>query len=173
MESSTFLGLKEGTDIQSLGIEDLKRLLSRMGHLLSNVEDFVTARVEQIIEQSSASGTAATEPSGTSVKQLMAAREAWERERETQVNQLQRDQELLAQAWQRLEAEERRLIGQRNERKVVAAKSVESTPAASPAVTAMEEKVDDRANTKNNELMMLQYQQLRREMQKHSQRGRR
>lgn len=173
MESATFLGLKEGTDIRSLGIDDLERLLSRMGQLLSNVEDFVTERVEQLVEQSTAMSPSVPEAAGASVKQLMAAREAWERERETQVSQLQHDQELLAEAWQRLEAEERRLIGQRNERKVVAARPVENTAALNAAVAASEEKTEDRANTKNNELMMLQYQQLRREMQRHSQRGRR
>ncbi len=82
-------------------------------------------------------------------------------------------QDLLAAAWQRLEAEERKLLSQRGERKPVTVRNPEIT-GSSPASGANGEVEVPKAAAANNEVMMLRSTNNSDvKMQKHTQRGRR
>jgi hypothetical protein len=101
-------------------------------------------------------------------------REQWELHRQTEVERLRREGDLLAEAWQRLEAEERRLLAEREllRRGAINRSSSERSPNSPPTHSQAQTGETSQPGDYNQDPMAwLQFKQLRREFQKYRRRA--
>jgi len=163
----------------------LQQIAKRLAALLEEADSILTHSAARPESRSGHVDETRSDHIQDSLKQLMAARTQWEEDRRAQAALLARDQAELAAAWQSLESEERRLLGQRSvKRKPDGPPDHSAGPAMPASVLPAPNELTDQLATHHGPLtqtsananapdMILQYQRLRREMQKHSQRTRR
>jgi len=153
-------------------IERLKRLASRL-------HEFMLTQIDRL-ECDSRHGVGAREESvlARQVEEFRQERESWELHRHQEVEQLRSEGMLLTEAWQRLEAEERRLLAERELLRRSAINSQESTLSCNAALPtsrggAAYSAGGKRQTTTNDQehIAWLQFQQLRREIQKYGRRA--
>ena len=123
------------------------------------------------LHDDSVSGDAGREEAALArqVAEFRQARERWELQRQQEVQRLRREGDLLAEAWQRLEAEERRLLA---ERELLRRSSVDRSPSQPPTVSpASNGERPQHAAYDQDHTAWLQFQQLRREFQRHGRRA--
>ena len=100
------------------------------------------------------------------VAEFALERESWELHRQQEVERLRREGDLLAEAWQRLEKEERSLLAERELlSRGVDNRSPNALPPVSQASTSEKPQADD---YEQDHLAWMQFQQLRRECQRHN-----
>lgn len=157
----------------AVDVAALEQMVTRFVGLLNDVDVLLADYEQRSPEPTAAADLQMAEQLKSSLQQFMKTRTEWENERQQQLAQLHKDQAQLAAAWQRVEAEERKVLSQRAcDRKPVATKPVEelavvsAIPRQMPGDTSV-------AGQNSSDAMLLQYQRLRREMQKHSQKSRR
>jgi hypothetical protein len=97
-------------------------------------------------------------------------RENWELERQQNVERLRREGDLLAEAWQRLESEERKLLAERELLRRTATNNMQPTLPGNTATlpsprTAMPATATTTSEQDQNHISWVQFQQLRREIQ--------
>ena len=151
----------------------LDQMAARFMHLLHEADVLLADQEQRSAELAATADTAIPEQLKNSMQQFLRTRTEWEQERQHQLAQLQKDQAELAAAWQRVESEERKLLSQpKTDRKPAVTKLVEELPVSSalPSPTPTEGAV---VGANSSDAMLLQYQRMRREMQKHSQKNRR
>jgi hypothetical protein len=149
------------------------------------IEDFLMEQVERLedaIETTLKHGQF-TDPPPPATDDLEDERRRWEVEKQREWKRIQGDAAQLAQAWQRVEIEQRRLLAERNASRVVSATDREPLGAENDTWSTRttdhaQPPWSDQATCQpgadqplmTQESAILQFQQLRREMQKHSQR---
>ena len=103
------------------------------------------------------------------VTEFRQQRERWELHRQEELERLRREGDLLAEAWQRLEAEERCLLA---ERELLRRGSTSGSPNPPPTVSqaSTEEKPQTCGHDQDHTAWM-QFQQLRREFQRYGRRA--
>ena len=100
------------------------------------------------------------------VAEFRQERERWELHRQQEVERLRGEGDLLAEAWQRLEAEERCLLAERELlRRGSADRSHNALPTAPQASTGEKPQT---GGYEQDHLAWLEFQQLRREIQKYN-----
>lgn len=159
--------------------DKIRQVVDRLLQVIRSFESFATEQLDQLEDASRQRPPGTAEPVGDvpedfaqSVKQFMELRSRWEEERQHQVAQIQQDTAQLAEAWQRLETEQRSFISERRrdvrpapeQRTVVMSTQPVHEPIVEPAST------EASGQSRSSESMMLQYEQLRREVRKHSRR---
>jgi len=111
------------------------------------------------------------------VEEFRQEREDWELHRQQELERLRSEGQLLAEAWQRLEAEERNLLAERELLRRGAGNGPQSplSPNAGPSLTrgvaSPARETSHAAGDVHDHTAWLQFQQLRREIQRYGRRG--
>ena len=111
------------------------------------------------------------------VEEYRQERESWELHRQQEVERLRREGNLLAEAWQRLEAEERRLMAEREllHRGAINEPQSKCSPNSGPSISLVAAssagETPQTSSDNQDHIAWLQFQQLRREIQKYGRRG--
>ena len=111
------------------------------------------------------------------VEEFRQEREDWELHRQQELERLRSEGQLLAEAWQRLEAEERNLLAERELLRRGAVNGPQSplTPNAGPSITrdaaTPAGATSQPAGDVHDHTAWLQFQQLRREIQRYGRRA--
>jgi hypothetical protein len=144
---------------------ELLELAQRLRGIADRVEDFVSEQCRRLLLalQDCAGGIDA-EPDGASSSE-------WEEERRRLLEQIQRDRVLLADAWERLEVEQRRLLAERAALADAAAHQMRRSRPSAETVVMLTEKQPPTQHTPRDALAAVrQFRQLRQEIDRHSQR---
>ena len=164
--------------------------VQQLNLLTSRLEEFLTSQINRLQKMGPASGIGQairSEELERMVEEFEQTRRNWEVERQTTEDRLQHDAERLQAAWQALEMEQRQLLSQQAVAKSTARSAALSAspsvsgPVASsgmyPTRSSASRSVSTATSTRSGEAEMtpshraqVQFQQLRREMQKHAQR---
>ena len=135
----------------------------RLKALAERMEVFLEAQARRFDEVFVPGGDVPHDPK--SLKLMMAeferSRLKWEQQREQELERIKHDSQLLVEAWQKLESEQRRLLAERQALQVGATSMTlpKSILAACNGTAAPRA-----ASTSATELSVLEFQQLKREM---------
>ncbi len=164
----------EGPDIAAAPAQRLVALLDR-------IEEFATRqfrRLEMMINLLEQSRDEGGVPPGAPAELWM---QLWEEERSAERSRIQEEGQLLMCAWKRIEDEERRLLAMRESLATQHAMPLETTrpdrlarPAGStpPVAPTLKDQRSVEEHDDVEEMALSQFQALRREIQRHSRRGR-
>lgn len=167
----------------------LLELAHRLEDLGRRVEGFIDEQLEQL-EQASLLVQSQPQQSGaTTTEDLQQHREAWEREQRDEIRKIEEDRRALADAWVRLEAEQRQAISKRDAKRDTARRvsdvgdseeSEQEADAGLPSRATGRKKLKAADESGGNgrqamdastrQAMMRQFQQLRSDVRKHAQR---
>ncbi|MDA0659217.1 MAG: hypothetical protein O2931_09690 [Planctomycetota bacterium] len=151
----------------------LDQMAARFMHLLHEVDVLLADQEQRSAELAATADSAIPEQLKSSMQQFLRMRTEWEQERQHQLARLQKDQAELTAAWQRVESEERKLLSQpKTDRKPAVTKLAEELPVSNPLPSPIPAE-SAAVGANSSDAMLLQYQRMRREMQKHSQKNRR
>ena len=158
--------------------------VERLNLLTSRLEGFLTSQINRLQKMDTPSGigqATRSEEFERMVEEFEQTRRNWEVERQTAEDRLQHDAERLQAAWQTLEMEQRQLLSQQAVAKSTARSAALAVPVASsgmyPTRSSASRSVATTTSARSGDSEMtpshraqVQFQQLRREMQKHAQR---
>ena len=149
--------------------------IERLRKLASQLHEFLLSQIDRL-ECGDRPGVSANEESllASRMDEFRQERENWEIHRQREVEDLRSEGNLLTEAWQRLEAEERRLLAERESLRRNVTKSQQSMLSSNAELStpgreaAYSTGVPPETGTNDQEhLAWLQFQQLRREIQKY------
>jgi hypothetical protein len=141
----------------------------RFRELANRIENFLCAQLDRCESLLAETPGDQTEAVALIQREILEQREQWQAERQEEFERLRKEANWLADAWKRLEAEERRIAAQR-ETLQACGKSAQHRLAA-PAYRAAAEIASTRSPVQacgGSELAWVQFQQLRREIQQHA-----
>ena len=162
--------------------------VKQLNLLTSRLEEFLTCQIERLQKMDASSGigqAASSDELDRTIDEFEQVRRNWEVERQTAEDRLQHDAERLQAAWQDLEMEQRQLLSQQAAVRSTARVAVSAAPVAGPTASSgmyptrwgVSRRVVTTTSTRSGDSEMtpshraqVQFQQLRREMQKHAQR---
>lgn len=162
--------------------------VQQLNLLTSRLEEFLTSQINRLQKMDPASGIGQairSEELERMVEEFEQTRRNWEVERQTTEDRLQHDAERLQAAWQTLEVEQRQLLSQQAVAKSTARSAALAASASGPVASSgmyptrssASRSVSTATSTRSGDSEMtpshraqVQFQQLRREMQKHAQR---
>lgn len=166
----------------------LLELAHRLEDLGRRVEGFIDEQLEHLEQAGTVLQQQAQQTPATSPEELERHREAWQREQRDEIRQIEEDRRVLAEAWIRLESEQRQVLAQRDTMRDTPRRASEeieedsSEPAATNETSRSRSRKKQKSRDENKEngrpamdastrqAMMRQFQQLRSDVRKHAQR---
>lgn len=159
----------------------------RLYELACQMEDFLVAQIQRLEAQLRHGGNGVPPGQASEMaEQMEEERRRWQRERQREMDRLREDGARLAEAWRRVEREQRRLLSlqdavatarsgddrdRRNGASAVRGRYAAAAAEPEMVMAAVEGPVSE-DQPLAPEVAVMQFQQLRREIQQHSQRQR-
>lgn len=172
-----------GNDEQRVAQASTADAAERLRNVAERIEEFVGQQISQLESAyDRIAELVRTDPAAaTSDEEFESRRRKWEQERNAEIRRLRDEGQLLSEAWEQLEAEQRRLLGERGSLKVKAPAAVNSAnpaPKLGRPPAARTPPTTDRPDSQNHdpppattqnsrEQAVRQFQHLKREIGKH------
>lgn len=163
----------------------LQQRAEQLRQVAASIEEFLLRQIDRLQEEIANAAKSAGELNlGSLQEEFERMREQLEEERKDEMDQIREDARRLAESWQMLEAEQRELLMRQATIRTVpspATSEVDGLGETSPlhpmrltsagAVTTVGAEIRAIAGGATIQKAQLQFQQLRREMQRHAQQG--
>ena len=164
----------------SLNAEEVAAVADRFQKLATRIEAFLSSQLRRIDEalQLSESKYVFDATAKRAANELEEERQRWEQQRQKECEQVRQQQQLLVDAWENLEAEQRQLLFARNSMKIsddgdAHDVAVKQAPLSHATAVAEDDLNRSQAQGDNSsaEPTSVQFQQLKREIRRHVRRG--